>query len=69
MTTWTDVIPSTAGYVGDVKGKLYSGNKSIYSGALTIRVSGEDIAFYAGYIGTGIEWTDVSPDTTEWSDV
>lgn len=79
MTTWTDVTPSTTGYKGTLKGKLYSGNRGIYAGALTIQIGGTDIDFYAGYIGVGItweavtpsepSWSDVSPGTTTWSDV
>ena len=71
MTDWTDVTPTTAGYKGVVRGgRLYAGNRDVYAGALTLRMNGDDIDFYAGYIGlAAITWTDVSPTSTTWNDV
>jgi len=69
MTDWTDVSPDTTAYKELLRGKLYAGfTGDLYAGSLTVPFHGE-ADFYAGYIGTEVSWTNVSPDSTSWTDV
>lgn len=80
-TSYTDISTTPTAHKEILKGQLYAGFKGdLYAGSLTIPISSEP-TFYAGYIGTVVgaavwtdisastTWSDISPDTTSWTDV